>query len=773
VDRDKLIKRLMTTFLEELQEHVAALNRDLLALEKGPSEGERAERLKTLLRTLHSLKGASRSVNVQPIESACHRVEELLSAARDGQKSLDPSLFPLLFATADAFEEAAMRLREQQDLTASPLATLLPQLQAIAGGLPRPHAAGSPPRAALAEPVTPRVEPPPPPRTLPEPAPTELPSEPAAVAATVRIPADKLDGFLARSGELLVAQLRLQARAEELARLGDDLRRLKQEWRVVEKALGKRLSAMEAEPLGTIARENGRSDVRPLPRRAQRTLGYTGDNLRHLERELDRLLGKLAGDGRVLKQAAEALDDQVRRVRMLPFAEVCQGLERVVRDLACAGGKEVDLVVEGGAVELDRSVLEGLRDPLLHLVRNAVDHGVEPAAERRAAGKRSRARVTVGAVLRGTQVEVTVADDGRGLDLDALRQQARKRNLPVPAEERDLAYLIFLPGLSTARIITDVSGRGVGLDVVKSRVEALHGTVDVSFGSSSGTRFTLAVPLTLTTLRALLVTAAGQTFAFVSTNVEKLIRVDPDRLRSVEGREMLSLGGAPLPVASLAELLGLRGAEPAHAASKPPALVVAAGDKRLAFVVDEFLAAQEIVIKNLGARIRRVRHISGATILPSGRIALVLNAAALVRSALARAPRQKVAAVPTPQAVEARKRILLVDDSLTTRSLEKSILELAGYEVTAAADGVAAWQLLQERGADLVVSDIDMPRMDGLALTQAIRGSSRFRELPVVLVTARESEHDKTRGIEVGADAYLVKSAFDQKNLLETLTQLL
>jgi two-component system chemotaxis sensor kinase CheA len=491
-----------------------------------------------------------------------------------------------------------------------------------------------------------------------------------------------------------------------------------------------------------------------------------------LEKELDRLVGNMVSDGRFLDQAAGSLDAEVRRVRMIPFAEACQGLDRMVRDLAQPGGKDVELVVEGGKNELDRSVLEGLKDPLRHLVRNAVDHGVEPVDQRRAAGKPAKARITVSAVLHGAHVEVVVSDDGRGLNLDALRQQIRKRNLPEPADERDLARVIFHPGLSTAQIITDVSGRGVGLDVVKNRVEALHGTVDLAFAPGRGTRFIVAVPLTLTTLRALLVEAGGQTFALATTNVHKLVRVDPANLQSVGGRPMLTLGGAPLPVATLAETLGLEIREGVRRGAKAPTVIIAAGEKQVAFVVDDFLAEQEVVVKNLGARIRRVRNISGATILASGRLALVLNAASLIRSAMSRPTSRTVS--PEPQSNgKAKKRLLVADDSVTTRTLEKSILEAAGYEVQVAVDGANAWQLLQERGADVLVSDVDMPRMDGFSLTETVRGSERFGDLPVVLVTARETEKDKARGIEVGADAYLVKSAFDQKNLLETIAQLL
>jgi two-component system chemotaxis sensor kinase CheA len=778
VDRDQLIQRLMATFLEELEEHVAALNRDLLALEKDLPAQERRERLRTLLRTAHSLKGAARSVNVSVLEQACHHLEEVLAAVRDDIRPLDGALSAFLFATADALEEAGMRLREQHDLADGPLAALLPQLEAVAHGESPPRADGSP-RARRAEvavaapapaPVIERPSPPPTPPARNEPV-----AEPAGSTPTVRVAADKLDTLLARSGELLVARRRVRARLQDLAAVREFVVRLRTEWRPADKALGRPRRAGAGLPAEARPGESAERDgvpLSPLPRRAVRALARMGPQLRQLEKDLERLEAVLDAETRAVRQATDALDEEVRRVRMLPFAEACQGLQRLVHDLARAGGKEAELIIDGGTVELDRSVLEALKDPLRHLVRNAVDHGIAPASDRRAAAKPAKGRITVAAVLRGAQVEVSVTDDGRGLDLEALRGQAARRQLAEPTDDHEVARLVFLPGLSTAALLTDVSGRGMGLDVVKSRVEALHGSVDVSFTPGRRTRFTLAVPLTLTMLRALLVEAGGQTFAFVATNVQKLLRMDPGQLRSVEGRTMLALGGAPLPVASLAETLGLKAAVPARAAGKPPAVIVAADEKQVVFQVDELLAEQEIVIKNLGARIRRLPHISGATILPSGRIALVLNAANLVRSALGRAALQPAAIRTTPETV-ARKRVLLVEDSVTTRTLEKSILEAAGYEVMAAADGAIGWQLLNERGADLIVSDIEMPRMDGFALTEAVRGSKRFRDLPVVLVTARASDADRARGGQVGADAYLVKSAFDQRSLLESIAQLL
>jgi len=811
VDKDQLIKRLMATFLVELEEHVRAINAEALALEKSGGGPGRDERYKSLFRAAHSLKGAARSVGVGAIEEACHHLEEVLGAARDGATEPGPEVFAVLFEAADAIEEAGMRLREQTDLADSPLARLLPRLEAAAvqaqsGQGPGPVVADLPPatRKLALPPLPPgagRGEGPPreglggrnrpfggeessgsqagiPPGPIPGgeragktalaageglggPAAEPMP-EPAPGSGSVRVPAEKLDALLTRSGELLVARRRLESRAAELETVQEGIGRWRAEWAGAAKLLGPWL-----------ARDGDDAAPGPIPRRATRAIRQVGEHLGQVEKELDRFAAGLAGDGRLLRNAAGLLDEEVRRVRMLPFAEACQGLERSARDVARAGSKAVELVIEGGDVELDRSVLEGLKDPLNHLVRNAVDHGIEPPERRRAAGKAAAGRVTVSAALRGAHVEVIVADDGAGLDREAVRQQARRRGLPEVPEGQDPAHLVFLPGFSTAALITNISGRGVGLDVVKSRLEALHGTIELTSEPGRGTRFALAVPLTLTTLRALLVSAGGQVFAVASTNVHKLVRVDPGDLRSVHGREMLAMGGAPLPVAALADVLGLPAREPARPGGRLPAVIVAAGERRMAFVVDEFLAEQEVMVKGLGPRIRRVRNLSGATLLPSGRVALVLNAAGLIRAALARAAGPASFRAPAGAGPAARSRLLVADDSITTRTLEKSILEAAGYDVATAVDGEAAWALLQEQGADLLVSDVEMPRMDGFELARAVRNSTRFARLPIVLFTSRASDQDRARGIEVGADAYIVKGAFDQGDLIATIAQLL
>ena len=752
MDKSKMMQQLMATFLEELEEHVRAFNQDLLFLEKNPHAPEQAERFKTLFRTAHSLKGAARSVNVALIEGACHRLEEILSGVRDRNLPLGGELYELLFATVDAIEEAGMRLREQQDLADAPLAALLPRLDAAVAGTLPPAPAEVRSRRSLPTPQEPIAAPP---RSA-----GEAPSEGSVASSSVRVPAEKLDTLLARIGELLVAQRRVSARVGDLGKIVDLLENWKTEWKRAERVYAKQTISNGGIP--TADRGSGQEQL---------TLRQNGFYLRELEKQVETLRKAMVSDSRLLEQVIRPLDDEVRRVRMLPFSEACAGLDRMVRDLA--KDKDVDLVVEGGSVEMDRSILEGLKDPLRHLVRNAIDHGVEAPAQRLTTKKGRQARIKVCAALRGSQVEVHVEDDGRGLDLEAIRSQARRRKLEEPTEERDLVRLIFQPGFSTASIITDVSGRGVGLDVVKNRVEALHGTVDLTSTAGAGTCFTLTVPLTLTTLRAVLVSAGGQTYAFAGTNVHKLVHIAAADIRSVAGREVLSLDGTPIPLTSLAAVL-----KPSAEVTVPekniPVVIVSSGTTHMAFSVDELLAEQEILIKNLGVRIRRTPLVAGATLLPSGRIALVLNAANLIRTAVQRGAtysqhrnEKKLAGASV------KKRLLIVEDSMTTRTLMKSILEAADYEVAAAVDGQAGWQFLQDHEVDLIVSDIDMPHMDGFELAAAVRASKKWSALPVVLVTARETERDKERGIEVGADAYLVKSAFDQRQLLETINQLL
>ena len=744
MDKEKLLARLMGTFLAELDENLRALNGDLLQLEKTPNGPERGESLTKLFRAAHSLKGAARSVNQTEIESLCHQLEDKLAALRDGHAELNPESISGLFADLDKIDQAAQRLKPRAEAETNQSAT--PPSGALR--LAAPHVVNGAVQAAAnvaSETTAPAVP-------------------PKAMAADddfamVRVAAHKLDALLAWSGELLVARRRIADHTEHFANLRQMLRTYR----------------TQARHLDEVTRRFRTSPVQ----KATQAADFGGDlrkgldsTLRQIESDVEQLSASFVSDIRALEQAASPVEDEIRQIRMLPFAECCQGLDRMIRDLSRSSGKQVGLEIEGETVELDRAIIEQLRDPMRHLVRNAIGHGIETREDRLTSGKPGEGRIRISAVMRGAHVEITLSDDGRGLDLDAIRAHAQGR-IDDKADPAEIAQAIFLPGISTASKVDEVSGRGVGLDIVKSHIEALRGTVVVSWMAGGGTTFLLTVPLTLTIMRALLLRAGGQIFALPNAYVRKLLRFSTAEIRRVGNREVLVSGRGETPtlVAPLRGVLGL----PAAASESDGSLAVIVGmaDTNIALIANEFLSEQDLMVKSLGRRIRRVRMISGATLLPSGEVALVLNVGNLMRTALG--IKVEHATAPTLEAAEARrqKRLIVADDSVTTLSLEKSILEGAGYDVRAAANGQAAWELLQAVGADLLVSDVQMPKMDGFELTASIRGSERFHDLPIVLVTALESDADKAKGLELGASAYLVKSAFDQDQLLKTVAQLL
>lgn len=766
MDKQELAQRLMVAFLEELHEHVGAMNRHLLALEKNPPAEQRQALMKELFRSAHTMKGAANANSIRPIEQFCHRLEDILVAVRDGKRTFTDDLFALCFQAADALEEAGSRLREEEDLEDSPLVDLMPLIERAAAGE----------TVILAKPARAReIEAPVKPVVVEKLASVEAEPAQAPVlvsdsssersAASVRVAAEKLDQLLAQTGELLVARRRVESRLAEIHELRDWTTEWSAAWRMVEKPIRKLTEPSHAES------RSGAAPRQLLPRRAAAVLQQTGDRIRQLESRFEHLATVLRDDGRLLAQTCDALDDEVNRVRMLPFAEACAGLERVVRDVARATGKQVQLVIEGADVEVDRSVLEELKGPLLHLVRNAVDHGVESPDDRQLAGKPLVAKVTVSAAIRGAMIEVVISDDGRGFDTQRIREIANQRGLSIPQEERDLVRLVFHAGFSTARAITDISGRGIGLDVVQSKIESLHGTVDVDFTVGQGSRFTLNVPLTLTTIRAVLARVGEHTYVIPTTSVRKILRFDTSNVASVGGRSCLLNGETPIPISFLSEFVR-RGSTAQFTGRKLLGIELSSANHKVVFVVDEIIAEQEVVVKPLGQRIRRVRHVSGATLLPSGRVALLLNTPNLIRSALGQ--NATITAMPKSDTESTRvRRLLVAEDSITTRTLMKSILETAGYEVVTAADGQQAWEMLAKESFDLVVSDVDMPRMDGFALTQTIRSARQFANLPVILVTARHSDEDKARGVGAGANGYVIKSAFDQRVLLEAIGQLL
>lgn len=716
VDREALRRRLRALFVDELDEHVGVLNRGLLSLEQGGGGAEAAEVVNELFRSAHSLKGAARAAEVAPVETVCHRLEDVLARVRDGTMPPEGNLDEL-FRTVDFLAGAGRQLRSGAEVAPEDMAEALGALAVLEGARRLPDQARAAP-----QPQTQRE---------PEPERRVPAAAPAGDGASVRVPARRLETLLNQAGEVLLAGQRVHSLADEISTATDAL-------------LSQKRAGGAAHAAGQV----------------EEALAEAGDRLVALARAANTTDRHLSG-------VAQALVEGVRQARMLPLANACEGLPRAVRDLARAADKEVRLDLVGADVELDRPILEGLRDPLLHIVRNAVDHGIELPEERRRAGKDPTGSVTVSCRLQRGNVVVTVADDGRGIDPAGLRAAAERRGVAVTGDDpASLVELAFVPGLSTSSMVTEISGRGVGLDAVRACVEALGGSVRISSAPGRGTEVTLDLPLTLSAVRVLLVAVGEEVLALPSAAVTRLVRLVADDLRVVDDRPVALLDGQAVPVLHLGAAVGF-GEAPAPAEVLEAVLVDYPGGQAL-LVVDGLVSEEEVVMKPAGERLAGLRAVLGATILPTGRVVMILNAASCARTGLAgRAPvlaRGEGQARPT--------RVLLVEDTITTRALERSILEGAGYEVLVAVDGADGWRLLQERGADIVVSDVNMPRMDGLALCETVRSSGRFRELPFVLVTSLASEEDRRRGVEVGADAYIVKGDFDQELLIETIERL-
>jgi two-component system chemotaxis sensor kinase CheA len=411
---------------------------------------------------------------------------------------------------------------------------------------------------------------------------------------------------------------------------------------------------------------------------------------------------------------------------------------------------------------------------LIHLVRNAVDHGIEPPEVRVEAGKDPRGRVSVAvSSLEGGRIEIVIEDDGRGIDPDHVREAAVRTRLvtadaAASLSDDEVLEFIFRSGLSTSPVITDVSGHGLGLAIVREQVERLDGELQLE-SRPGKTQVSMVLPASIATSRGLLVRSAAQLFLVSLQATEQVLSVGGHEIQAVEGHEAIDWRGSPVPLARLDALLELASAE-SNGAEKRPCLIVAAGQERIGLLVDEVLGEREILVKDLSPPLVRVRHVAGAGLLGSGQVVLILRAADLVRAGRRafRPPAPRVAAVE-----EGRPPlVLVVDDAVTTRTMERNLLEAAGYQVEVAVDGEEAWTALKTSNFDLVVSDVDMPRMDGFELTARIRADAQLDDLPVVLVSALESREDKQRGVEVGANAYVVKSSFEQSNLLEIIRRL-
>ncbi len=755
---ERFLTRLLATFKIEAEEHLKMMSSLLSDLEKPVPEEARSELMETFFREAHSLKGAARAVNQGEIEMVCHALESVLAVSKRGEIVYDAEFFDVLNDTIDVLNQLLLAGAVGAEVSHTA------QMAEVIAGLGRILTDGAAAPAAL---------------PMPEIRTTKTAvkrSTPASVEtsgeATVRISTAKLDALLVQAEELLAFKFSADHLSSELRELNRELALWKKTWsKTVRDARVMRRAA---------ARHAGgdRSDSKPvlidrLLEAVERDEFFAksfGDRLLRLEHTAEQ-------EQRALTGMVDNLLDDMKQALMLPFSSMLEMFPKLVRDLARDSGKEAELIFHDAALEIDRRILEQMKDPLIHLVRNAIDHGLETPAERARQQKPARGRITIEAVPKeGGKVELVVADDGRGIDLARVKDAAQKLDLlpdlpGTAASEQDMLSMVFESGLSTSPILTDISGRGLGLAIVREKVEKLGGSVTVALAPQGGTRFSIILPTTLATLRGLLVGLGERQFVLPSRNVERVARVPLALLKTVENRETIELGGQALSLVRLDAVLGLDRSATATAQSDYLSVaLLASGGKRIAFAVDEVLGDQEVLLKSLGPQLPRVPNVWGATVLGAGQVVPILNVADLMKSAHKAAPAIRA---ESRSRESARRRVLVAEDSITSRVLLKNILESAGYEVVAAVDGLDALTALRSGRFDLVVSDVEMPRMDGFDLTARIRDDNKLAELPVILVTALGTREHRERGIDVGANAYVVKSDFDQSDLLEIVRRLI
>lgn len=757
-------------FQEEATDLLQRLNEGVIMLEEAPGDRDLIDRM---LRDAHTLKGSSRMVGLIEISDIAHRLEDVMVKVRERDMAYTPEMSDRFFEALDAIvhlaEIAGTDAEPEIDLAVlqASLTALAESGEASAVGSGQAEQGGDETEDSGATELEPEDDP-----ETSEPADEAraTPGQPqraqrddrleAKVQHTIRIRTSQVDDLLNLVSEVVISQIKSEQRARELRQHAADHSDLWQAWLRLKGALS---AIPHTEDIVASQLIDEITIVETL--------------LAEIRRTQNALSKDLTDDTSRASVVINDLQEQGMRLRMLPVSTVFTTFPRAMRDLAHSFNKDVDLIIEGGDTELDKKVLEEINDPLVHIMRNAVDHGIEPAEVRRSLGKPEKGTIRMSARQEGDHIVIEISDDGAGIDPDKVRASAVRKGYISQAEadsmsDREATYLIFEKGFSTSAIITEISGRGVGMDVVREFiVEKLKGSLDVRSKMGEGSTFRLTIPLTLAIIRALMLKVGNQIYALPTASVDETLRVDPADVIKVEGREVIRRQRRTIPLVRLADILGVPGDEAPKA--KIPIANVGFSGHRMGFIVDALVGEQQIVIKTLGNHLRKVNNIAGVTILGAGEVVPILNVPDLMKNARQRTGRRG-SAVETADAATGHRRVLICEDSFTTRELERSIFEAAGYEVEVAMDGAEGLTKLREGiEVDAVVSDVQMPHMTGFQLTAAIKADPKLKEIPVIIVTSLEREEEKAEGIAAGADAYITKSVFNQDTLLDTVERLI
>jgi two-component system sensor histidine kinase and response regulator WspE len=740
---------LLDLFRTELETHSRVLEEGLVETEARRDPAK----IQTLMRAAHSLKGAARIVGLDSAVRLAHAMEDMLSAAQRGERQLTGADFDLLLRGTDVF--SGLAAREPTSIPVA-LAEASGRIEDLAKQFAQPPRPAAPPSAPSPVPAAPQV-----PAATPAPAASPItetvPKAPAEKAedASVRVSVENLNRLTGFAGECLVE-------VKTLHPLTQTVQRIKQRHSALSNAVEQALEAM------------GKESMLEAQARLEEALQQAG----WIHAAIPSYLTELERFSRKLEHLANRMYDEAVASRMRPFSDGLHGFSRMVRDLAKSLGKSVRFEIEGESTRVDRDILEKLEAPLTHLLRNAVDHGIEPPDSRPRAGKPSEGRVTLSARHVAGVLEIVVADDGGGIDSERVRRRIVERgyatsDMVAKLSESEVLEFLFLPGFSTSQSVTEISGRGVGLDVVQSMARQVGGNVRIAAKLGEGTRFVLQLPLTLSVLRTLMFEVKGQPYALPLTRIERVLGVPPEDVLVVEDRQYIRVDDQSIGLIDATQVLDLGSSE--RPAGNLHVLTLSDRLNRYGLVVDRFVGEHDLVVIPLPTRLGKVPNVSAGAILEDGSPVGILDSEDLVRSIdnlLTRGSLMKLGQQASAEKA-ARKRVLVVDDSLTVREVERRLLENRGYEVTIAVDGMDGWNAVQGSRFDLVVTDVDMPRMDGIELVKRIKGIAATKFLPVMIVSYKDQEEYRARGLEAGASYYLTKSSFLDETLINAVRDLI
>ncbi len=688
-------------FIREAEEHLEALRKGILALEK---EGLSEAQLNELLRSTHTLKGSANMVDLVELAGVAHRMEDLLKDLQSGELEFSSDLVDVLLVATDAVEALMAQAQSAGGISVN--------VDSVVKALESGNLAEDEAQADIS----------------PDYAGTER-------RTSVRASVERLDQLVNRMGEILLSQKAMGARQQQMTKL---------------------LNQMDSS-MGRLQDADDHS-------------------LKSLRSNMVNLINDFERDRLQLGYQAEDVYQRTMELRLLPLATATDDFERSLRNLARNLKKEVNFIVQGQDVELDRNMLDAIKPILLHVLNNAIDHGIEDPDTRVRSGKPKAGQITLQAQYEGSFIQVTVRDDGQGLDPEKIRSTAVKRGVldaeaAAAMSDEAVIYLVFEPGFSTREFITDVSGRGVGLDVVKSNLDQVKGNLSLHSEIGVGTELVLRLPLSMAIFTGLLVECGGETYVFPQHYVAEALRVSPRDILEEMGREVVRLRDKSIPLNSLSQFLEQE--QTAQITSRLTVLVLSFREQTMGLLVDQTLGLQEVVVKDLGCQLKSLEYVSGSTILGDGNPALIVSVADLFAAGQNRQALQLRQNYENEQNKAKRGRVLVVDDSITTRTMEKNILETNDYEVVVAVSGFDALDKLNAGRFDLMVSDVEMPGMTGFELTKKVRQREDTRDLPVIIVSSLASDEHRRQGMNAGAQAYIVKGNFQQGVLLDTVETLI